>query len=186
MRTRDFSACAAPQARTEALFLGCNEYRSIPALLEQLVTWVPLARALARAPGYLWHRSYYEFPRRIGLVVCFESRQALMDFAAAPEHHAIMHWLLGTSEESGTASADPDAAPVAGGFIRILAAEEIGYASGTWRAESDELRMIEQWQSPDASPHRPGDLPQRLRRRIRGIGRFTSAVRALRPGREGA
>ncbi|MGQ7788557.1 hypothetical protein [Nesterenkonia sp. K-15-9-6] len=181
MRTRDFSACRAPQARTGALFLGCNEYRSPRAFLEQLVTWGPLAKALKNAPGYLWHRSYYEFPLRIGLVVCFESRESLMAFAKAPEHHAIMHWLVGTSPETGTGSADPAKAPVVGGFIRILEVEEVGYVNGTWRAEGDELRMVENWQDRSPGARRPGDLPDDLRATITGAGRVRALARALNP-----
>ncbi|MDZ5078802.1 hypothetical protein [Nesterenkonia sp. HG001] len=181
MRTRDFSACRAPQARTGALFLGCNEYRSPKAFAEQLITWAPLGRALKRAPGYLWHRSYYEFPLRIGLVVSFESRESLMEFAKMPEHQAIMHWLVGTSPETGTRSADPAKAPVVGGFIRILEAEDVGYANGTWRADSEELHMVERWQDQRPGDRRPGDLPDRLRATVTGVGQITALARALNP-----
>ncbi|GAB3193208.1 hypothetical protein [Nesterenkonia suensis] len=181
MRTRDFSACRAPQARTGALFLGCNEYRTPKAFAEQLITWAPLARALKNAPGYLWHRSYYEFPLRIGLVVCFDSRQSLMAFAKAPEHQAIMHWLVGTSPETGTRSANPTQAPVAGGFIRILQAEDVGYVNGTWRADGEELRMVERWQDQRPGDRSPGDLTPELRATVTGAGRLTALVHALNP-----
>ncbi|WP_101652091.1 hypothetical protein [Brevibacterium ihuae] len=132
MRTNDFSA-GPPQARAESIFLGCNRYRSPLAMLGQLRRWPALARALRRAPGYRWHRSYYEFPDRIGLVVAFATRDDLMRFARTPEHRTIMHWLVG----------DGDSSPARGGFIRILAAEEWGYTNGEFRAEDSALGLID-------------------------------------------
>ncbi|MFB9777356.1 antibiotic biosynthesis monooxygenase family protein [Brevibacterium otitidis] len=134
MRTTDFSA-TPPQGRAGSVFLGCNEYRSPWAMVEQLRRWPKLARALKRAPGYLWHRSYYEFPKRIGLIVVFESQDDLMRFARTHEHHEIMHWLVGRGDES----------PARGGFIRILTAEEWGYTNGIFRAEDGRTGMIDRF-----------------------------------------
>ncbi|WP_022871884.1 hypothetical protein [Nesterenkonia alba] len=179
MRTRDFSACKAPQARAGAVFLGQNEYRTPKGFLQQLILWPPLARRLKQAPGYLWHLSYYRFPLRIGLVVAFETREQLYEFAKTDEHQAIMHWLVGTDENSGTWPADPDSAPVLGGFIRTYTADEVGYANGTWRADRDELRMIERWESQRSADRPPGNLPARLRAGIRGAGQVAALGRAL-------
>lgn len=132
MRTRDFSA-APPQGQGNALFLGCNEYKSVWVMADQVRRWAKLARALKRVPGYLWHRSYYEFPKRIGLVVVFQSREDLMRFARTQEHHEIMHWLVGKGDNS----------PAKGGFIRIHEANEWGYSNGIFRAEDGRTGMID-------------------------------------------
>ncbi|WP_453985797.1 hypothetical protein [Brevibacterium casei] len=132
MRSNDFSL-APPQAQAGAYFLGANRYRSPLHMLGQLRRWPPLAKALRRAPGYLWHRSYYEFPDRIGLFVAFATRDDLMRFARTPEHVTIMRWLIGDGESS----------PARGGFIRILTADEWGYTNGEFRAEDGRLGMIE-------------------------------------------
>ena len=52
MRTRDFSQ-TPPQGQGNALFLGCNEYRTVLDMLDQVRRWTKLARALKHAPGYL-------------------------------------------------------------------------------------------------------------------------------------
>lgn len=134
MRSNDFSQ-APPQARAEAVFLGANRYRNPLVMVGQLRRWPRLAKALRRAPGYLWHRSYYEFPDRIGLFVAFASRDDLMRFARTPEHVEIMEWLVGEGETS----------PARGGFIRILSAEEWGYTNGEFRAEDARLGMIDEF-----------------------------------------
>ncbi|MEV0982776.1 hypothetical protein AB0I45_00225 [Brevibacterium sp. NPDC049920] len=134
MRSNDFSA-APPQARAGSFFLGCNRYRSPLAMLGQIRRWPKLARALKHAPGYLWHRSYYEFPDRIGLLVAFATRDDLLRFARTPEHHTIMHWLVGGDGSS----------PARGGFIRILDAEEWGYTNGEFRAEDGRLGLIDRF-----------------------------------------
>lgn len=130
MRSNDFSA-GPPQAQAECFFLGCNRYNSPLAMLGQLREWWPVVKALKRHPGYLWHRSYYQFPLGIGLMVGFRDRDSLMEFARTPEHHKIMHWLVGG-----------DKAPAKGGFIRILDAAEWGYTNGIYRVDG-ELGMIE-------------------------------------------
>lgn len=132
MRSNDFSQ-APPQARAGAYFLGANRYRSPLVMLGQLRRWPKLAKALRRAPGYLWHRSYYEFPDRIGLFVAFATRDDLLRFARTPEHVEIMHWLIGDGEKS----------PARGGFIRLLEAEEWGYTNGEFRAEDGRLAMMD-------------------------------------------
>ncbi|QQB12982.1 hypothetical protein [Brevibacterium casei] len=132
MRSNDFSL-APPQARAESFFLGANRYRNPLSMLGQVRRWPKLAKALRRAPGYLWHRSYYEFPDRIGLLVAFATRDDLMRFARTPEHVEIMHWLVGAGDSS----------PARGGFIRLLDAEEWGYTNGEFRAEDRRLGMIE-------------------------------------------
>lgn len=137
MRTTDFSA-SLPQAQAESLFLGCNVYRSPLAMVDQVIRWPKIVRALRRSPGYLWHRSYYEFPNRIGLLVAFRTRDELMRFARTPEHRELMVWLAGDRE-----SGDPG--PVEGGFIRILAAEEHGYTNGTHNVEEGRIRMIDRF-----------------------------------------
>lgn len=134
MRSANFSA-TPPQGQGNALFLGCNEYRSVLAMAEQLRRWPKLVAALKRAPGYLWHRSYYEFPKRIGLVVVFQSRDDLMRFARTQEHHEIMHWLVGKGDQS----------PAKGGFIRIYQADESGYTNGIFRAEDGRTGMIDRF-----------------------------------------
>ncbi|MGO2861856.1 MAG: hypothetical protein ACTIC1_11915 [Brevibacterium sp.] len=134
MRSNDFSQ-APPQARAEAVFLGANRYRNPVVMLGQLRRWPRLAKALRRSPGYLWHRSYYEFPDRIGLFVAFATRDDLMRFARTPEHVEIMEWLVGKGETS----------PARGGFIRILSAEEWGYTNGEFRAEDGRLGMIDEF-----------------------------------------
>ncbi|QGU07947.1 hypothetical protein COCCU_10140 [Corynebacterium occultum] len=130
MRSNDFSA-GPPQAKAECFFLGCNRYTSPLRMLGQLRQWPPVARALKKHPGYLWHRSYYQFPLGIGLMVGFQDRDSLMDFARTPAHRKIMTWLVGGG----------DKAPAKGGFIRILDAEEWGYTNGVYRA-TGELGMI--------------------------------------------
>ena len=132
MRSNDFSK-APPQARAEVVFLGANRYRNPVVMIGQLRRWPKLAKALRRAPGYLWHRSYYEFPDRIGLIVAFTTRDDLMKYARTPEHVEIMKWLVGNGENS----------PAKGGFIRILTAEEWGYTNGEFRAEGSRLGMID-------------------------------------------
>lgn len=180
MRTRDFSAIPVPQGHTGAVFIGMNTYRRPWHLAEQVMMWAPLARRLKKAPGYLWHLSYFRFPMRIGLVVGFESREALMQFATTDEHHAIMHWLIGTDADSGARSANPAKAPVKGGFIRILTADEVGYASGPWRADQDELELIRRWTAQAApSGSKPHELPARLRARLSGIGQVTEFLRGV-------
>lgn len=134
MRTTDFSH-TPPQGRAGSVFLGCNEYRSLTAIAGQLRRWPKLARALKRAPGYLWHRSYYEFPKRIGLIVAFETQDDLMRFARTHEHHEIMRWLVGRG----------DVSPARGGFIRILTAEDWGYTNGIFRAEDASTGMIDRF-----------------------------------------
>ncbi|MGP6172681.1 hypothetical protein [Corynebacterium sp. A21] len=130
MRSKDFSA-GPPQAQAECFFLGCNRYRGPLAMLGQLRQWPPVAKALKAHPGYLWHRSYYQFPFGIGLMVGFRDRDSLMDFARTPEHHQIMDWLVGG-----------ESTPAKGGFIRILDAREWGYTNGVYRADG-QLGMIE-------------------------------------------
>lgn len=151
MRTNDFSR-ALPQGRAESLFLGCNRYRSPWAMLGQVRRWPKLARALKRAPGYLWHRSYYEFPDRIGLVVAFATRDDLMRFARTPEHREIMDWLVGA--EPGPTEGGRNA-PALGGFIRILAAEEWGYSNGIYRAEDGTLGMVDRFTAVDGETTGP-------------------------------
>lgn len=157
------------------MFLGQNEYRSLKDLLTQLRLWPPLAKRLRQAPGYLWHRSYFQFPLRIGLVVAFTSRESLMEFAKTDEHRAIMHWLVGTDQHSGSQPADPDATPVLGGFIRILQAEEVGYANGTWSAESQNLQVLDHWDKQSRQESPPPQITHRQRRSITG----RSQLRAL-------
>lgn len=130
MRSNDFSA-GPPQARATSFFLGCNRYRTPLSMLGQLTQWPPVARALRKHPGYLWHRSYYQFPFGIGLMVGFRDRESLLDFARTPEHRKIMDWLVGGEKT-----------PAKGGFIRLLTAEEWGYTNGCYRADG-ELGMIE-------------------------------------------
>lgn len=149
MRTRDFSQ-TPPQGQGNALFLGCNEYRTVLDMLDQVRRWTKLARALKHAPGYLWHRSYYEFPKRIGLVVVFQSRDDLMRFARTQEHHEIMHWLVGKGDKS----------PAKGGFIRIYEANEWGYSNGIFRAEDGCTGMIDRFTELPGETSTPGtELP---------------------------
>lgn len=182
MRTRDFSACEPPQAQVGSMFLGQNEYRSPQAMAGQLLRWPPLARRLKASPGYLWHRSYFRFPRGIGLIVCFDSRESLMEFAKTPEHHAIMHWLVGTDEDSESHSADPSRAPAKAGFIRILQAESVGYANGAWRADRPDLQMVRRWEDQRPQDLPPGTLPAALRRTVTGAGALRRTLRSLLPG----
>lgn len=132
MRSNDFSK-APPQARAEVFFLGANRYRNPLVMLGQIRRWPKLARGLKAAKGYLWHRSYYEFPDRIGLMVAFATKNDLMLYARTPEHREIMKWLVGSGDQS----------PAKGGFIRILDAEEWGYTNGEYRAEDGRLGMID-------------------------------------------
>ncbi len=150
MRSNDFSQ-APPQARAEVFFLGANRYRSPLAMLGQIRRWPKVARALRTAPGYLWHRSYFEVPDRIGLMVAFASQDDLMRYARTPEHREIMKWLVGSGERS----------PARGGFIRILRAEEWGYTNGEFRAEDGRLGMIDEFTKLSSEePHpRSGGRP---------------------------
>lgn len=132
MRSNDFTA-GPPQAQAESFFLGMNRYRSPLAMAGQLRRWPKVAKALKAHPGYLWHRSYFEPPNGIGLMVAFESRDSLLAFARTPEHHEIMKWLV----------AGGDDAPARGGFIRILSAEEWGYTNGIFRAEDGRSGLID-------------------------------------------
>lgn len=132
MRSKDFSL-TPPQGRAEAVFLGANRYRNPLAMLGQVRRWPKVAKGLKVAPGYLWHRSYFEFPDRIGLMVAFATRDDLMKYARTPEHREIMKWLIGGGEK----------APARGGFIRIFGAEEWGYTNGEFRAEDAQLGMID-------------------------------------------
>lgn len=132
MKSKDFSQ-APPQARAAVYFLGANKYRNPLVMVGQMRRWPKLAKGLRRAPGYLWHRSYYEFPDRIGLIVAFSTRDDLMKYARTPEHVEIMKWLVGSGDKS----------PAKGGFIRILNAEEWGYTNGEFRAEDGRLGMID-------------------------------------------
>lgn len=133
MRSNDFSA-GPPQARAESFFLGANRYRSPLSMAGQVRRWPAVARALKDHPGYLWHRSYYEFPMGIGLFVAFDSRDSLLAFARTPEHHEIMKWLVGG-----------DSAHARAGFIRILSAEEWGYTNGAFRAEDGLTGLIDEF-----------------------------------------
>lgn len=181
MRAHDFSGIPVPQGHTGAVFVGMNEYRRPWHLAEQVLVWLPLVRRLKKTPGYLWHLSYFRPPLRIGLVVGFESRDALLEFARTDEHHAIMHWLVGTDSESGARPADPDSAPVKAGFIRILEADPVGYVSGPWRADEDKLELIQHWGARDdgSASNPPHELPEPLRAKISGAGRFLAFGRAL-------
>ncbi|RBP62409.1 hypothetical protein DFO66_11575 [Brevibacterium sanguinis] len=145
MRSKDFSQ-APPQARAEAVFLGANRYRSPLAMLAQVRRWPKVARSLKRAPGYLWHRSYVEFPDRIGLIVAFASYDDLMLYARTPEHREIMKWLVGGEK-----------APARGGFIRILRADEWGYTNGEYRAEDSRLGMIDEFTRLEADTRQVAD-----------------------------
>ncbi|MEH0059673.1 hypothetical protein [Auritidibacter ignavus] len=148
-------------------------------MIQQILVWPPLGRRLRNAPGYLWHRSYFEFPLRIGLVVAFESRSALMEFAKTDEHRAIMHWLVGTDEHSGHLPSGPTANPVVGGFIRILEADDIGYANGTWSAEHDQLQVLTEWSRPAPGETPPPVLSRATRATIQGVGVVNSLAKAL-------
>lgn len=139
MRSNDFSK-APPQARAEAFFLGSNRYRNPLAMAGQLRRWPRVAKSLKQAPGYLWHRSYFEFPDRIGLMVAFTTYDDLIRYARTPEHVEIMKWLIGSGDSS----------PAKGGFIRILTAEEWGYTNGEYRAEDGRLGMIDRFTKLDS------------------------------------
>ena len=112
-----------------------NRYRNPLAMVGQLRRWPRVAKGLKAAPGYLWHRSYFEFPDRIGLMVAFTTHDDLLAYARTPEHREIMKWLVGSGKDS----------PARGGFIRILTAEEWGYTNGEFRAEDGRLGMIDEF-----------------------------------------
>ena len=98
MRSNDFSQ-APPQARAEAFFLGANRYRNPLAMVGQLRRWPRVAKGLKAAPGYLWHRSYFEFPDRIGLMVAFATHDDLLAYARTPEHREIAAASSGSSRQ---------------------------------------------------------------------------------------
>lgn len=175
MRTTDFSA-GPPQARAGAFFLGCNMYHSPVGMIRQLFRWPKVAAALRAFPGYLWHRSYYHFPLGIGLIVGFDDHEALKAFARTPEHREIMHWLVGTDE--------PGRAPVKGGFIRILTAEEFGYANGPWHVDG-QLRMIDTFAPlPDeATPPSTAPTTRRAVGPARTVRSLLALARTMRKGR---
>lgn len=132
MRSQDFSA-GPPQARAEAFFLGANRYRTPVAMASQVRRWPKVVKALKHHPGYLWHRSYVEFPLVIGLFVAFDSKDSLLAFARTPEHHEIMMWLVGGGDD----------ALARGGFIRTLSADTWGYTNGEFRAEDGRTGPID-------------------------------------------
>lgn len=125
MRTTDFSA-APPQGRAGAFFFSCNYYHSPLGMVRQVIRWPKLSARLRATPGYLWHRSYYQFPLGIGLLVGFDTQESLKEFARTPEHVELMHWLL---------PEDPDQEVAKGGFIRILVPQEHGYTNGNCNAQ---------------------------------------------------
>ena len=131
MRTADFSR-GPRHARAEVVFIGANHYRSPLALLQQLAMWPRIVRELKASDGYLWHRSYWQFPLVIGLAVGFRDRSSLLRYARQDEHRRAMHW----STDEGHTNA---------GFIRMFNASPRGYANGVWRAEEPEMRHIERF-----------------------------------------
>jgi hypothetical protein len=122
MRTTDFSRAPA-QGQGEALFIGATRYRGPLAILRLLPRWVRLKRDMRRFRGYCWHRIYWEFPSTLGTIAVFTDRDAMLRFARSRHHRELMQWVT-----DGTHNAT-------GGFIRLYAADPVGYSAGVWRVE---------------------------------------------------
>jgi heme-degrading monooxygenase HmoA len=121
--TEDFSSAPRP-ARGEALFFGGTSYTGPRALLGLVRVWLPVARRMRSAPGYLGHCVWYRFPFTFGTVSFWASRDDLTAFGRGAEHRRAVAWLL----QPGNAR---------GAFIRFHAAEPAGHTIGAWRAERD-------------------------------------------------
>ena len=120
MRTTDFSR--APRvAQAKAQFVGATHFRGPLDLLGLARRWLPMQRALKRAPGYCAHWTFYWFPFTFGTIAFFSDCDSLLRFARSPQHADLMRWVM-----------RPNAS---GGFIRLWEVQPGGYSSGVWRAE---------------------------------------------------